>query len=167
MTDDLPMYAPLDSLPGTLGKVTRADVVACARSWIGTPFIHQHRAKAHGVDCAGLVIGVARELGIVEPDFDVNGYARTPDGVSLIAECEKFMDPISMWSLRPGNVLVLKFDLDPQHIGIVGDYMHGGLTLIHAYGTTDGKGKVEERRLDPGRMRVMIPLRAFALRGVE
>jgi cell wall-associated NlpC family hydrolase len=34
------------------GNSIRAAVVAEARSWLGTPFHHQGRVKAAGVDCA-------------------------------------------------------------------------------------------------------------------
>lgn len=159
-------YAPMDSQAGSAGRVTRYDVVREARSWLDTPYIHQHRSKGHGVDCVGLVIGVARALGLVEPDFDVTGYEPTPDGKTLLSECDRFMDRISFHLMKPGHVLVLRFDVDPQHMGIVGDYMHGGLTLIHAYARSNGKGRVEERRLD-SRGRVMVPVQAYAIRGIE
>lgn len=161
------MYAPIDSERGVAGQVTRADVVHEARDWIDTPYVHQHRAKGHGVDCAGLVIGVARNLGLVARDFDVNGYAQTPDGESLLRECDLFMDRIAMQLLRPGNVLVYAFDwrIGPQHLGVVGDYLHGGLSLIQALGTTDGKGRVIEWHIERSR-KGWKPVQAYALRGV-
>lgn len=167
--DDLPDFSPLDS-SHEQGLVTRYDVVKEARSWIDTNYVHQHRTKGHGVDCAGLVIGVARELGLVAPDFDVTGYERSPDGVSLLAVCDQFMTRIPMWTLKPGHVLVLSFGKKsggkPQHMGIVGDYMyHGELTLIQALGTSDGKGRVIESRLI--RRKDWKPVQAYALPGVE
>ena len=36
------------------------DIVTEARTWVRTPYHHQARLKGVGVDCAGLVIGVAR-----------------------------------------------------------------------------------------------------------
>lgn len=144
--------------------VTRSDVVVCARSWVRTPYQHQQRMKYVGVDCAGLVIGVARELCLVAADFDVNGYARRPDGVSMLAECDKFMSRIETRVAVPGDVLVMRFVTDPQHMAIVGDYLHGGLTMIHAHGTSDGKGRVTERRLDPSMLATVI--QAYALPGV-
>ena len=45
--------------------MNRQDVVTAAREWIDTPFHHQARLKGVGVDCVGLVIGVARELALV------------------------------------------------------------------------------------------------------
>lgn len=162
--EDTPFFVPLDSVPGVLGAVTRADVIAEARTWINTPYVHQHRAKGHGVDCAGLVIGVARALGLVAADFDVNGYARTPDGASLLVECDRFMDRIPIHELRPGNVLVIRFQKEPQHLGIIGDYLYGGLSFIQALGTVDGKGKVVEWRLHE--RRGWKHVQAYAMRGV-
>lgn len=123
--------------------VERAAVVAEARSWIGTPWVHQHRAKGVAVDCAGLVIGVARALGLLPAGFDVTGYGRHPDG-SLIAVCDQHMRRIHGNDLQPGDVLVVAIEKDPQHMGIVGDYRHGGLSLIHA---ASKAGQVVESRL--------------------
>lgn len=144
ISDDLPVFAPMDSGFGESGLVTRADVVSEARSWLGTSYVHQHRAKGVAVDCAGLVIGVMRELHLCAPDFDVTAYPRRPDGKTLLLLCDRFMRRIHTQDLRPGNVLVLAFRAEPQHLGIVGDYLYGGLSLIHALGTTDGKGSVVE-----------------------
>ncbi len=162
----LPNYAPLDSEPGEPGRVTRSDVISEARSWIGTPYVHQHRAKRHGVDCIGLVIGVCRELGVVAPDFDVNGYARKPDGQTFLSRCSEYMDPVVPEDAKPGHMLVLSFRREPQHMGILADYLYGGFSLIHAYGSTDGKGRVEEWNLHADR-KAFRPLAVFALRGVE
>jgi cell wall-associated NlpC family hydrolase len=161
--DSLPNFAPLDSIPGTRGATTRADVIAEARSWLDVPYVHQGRSRA-GVDCAGLVIVVARSLGLVAPDFDVNGYARTPDGSSLLEICDALMTRIQLWQLRPGNVLVIRFGQEPQHLGIVGDYLYGGLSLIQALGTSDGKGRVIEWQLT--KRKGWKPAQAYALRGV-
>lgn len=160
----LPTFVPLDSEPG-IGQVTRADVIAEARTWLDTPYVHQHRAKGHAVDCAGLVIGVARELGLVRPEFDVTGYSRDPDGVSMLDVCDRFMRRIPMDDLKPGNVLVYAFAKHPTHMGIVGDYLHGGLSLIQALGTTDGKGKVVEWNISRPR-KGWKPIQAYELPGV-
>jgi NlpC/P60 family putative phage cell wall peptidase len=117
-------------------------IVAEARSWIGTPYHHQARAKGVGVDCAGLVIGIARELGMVAPDFDISGYARRPDGWSFLSWSDQHMRRIPRAQMGPGSCVVVRFDQHPQHIGIVGDYVHGGLSIIHAI---QGRGVVETR----------------------
>jgi cell wall-associated NlpC family hydrolase len=142
--------------------IARADVVTCARTWIDTPYQHQARLRGVGVDCAGLVIAVARELGIVEPDFDVQGYARQPDGVSLLAWCDQSMTPVSQGDMQPGDVVVVAFDLAPGHLGIVGDYLHGGLSIIHSLGIT--AGRVVETRLQFSR--AMRFVRGYSMPGV-
>ena len=44
-------------------RACRGEVVATARSWIGTPYRHQGQLKGVGCDCLGLIVGVWRELG--------------------------------------------------------------------------------------------------------
>ena len=145
-----------------MSTVTRADVVAAARGWLDTPFHHQARLKGVGVDCAGLVIGVARELGLVAPDFDVSGYARQPDGVSLIGWCDQYMARVPQDQMQPGDVIVVAFDVDPQHLGILGDYRHGGLSIIQSLGVT-ARRVVETRLMFSSAMRYVA---AYRLPGV-
>ena len=44
----------------------RDDIVAAARSWLGTPYRHQMSLKGEGCDCIGLIRGVWREM--IEPE---------------------------------------------------------------------------------------------------
>lgn len=115
-----------------------------ARSYLGTPWRHQARKKDVGVDCVGLVVCVAREIGIVAPDWDVKGYSRIPDGKMLVHHLDERLTRIDRADLRPGDVVCVIFDKHPQHVGIVGDYTHGGLSLIHS---DSKRGKVLETRL--------------------
>lgn len=110
-----------------------ADVVTAARGLIGTPYHHQARVPGVGIDCAGVLIVVARQLGLVAPDFDVTGYPRVPDGVALRDYCEAHMVRVQTPVLG-GAVLASWKDGPPQHLGIVADYQHGGLSFIHADG---------------------------------
>ena len=48
--------------------MTRPDIVAAARGWIGTPYHHQASLKGVGCDCLGLLRGVWRELLGAEPE---------------------------------------------------------------------------------------------------
>jgi NlpC/P60 family putative phage cell wall peptidase len=43
-------------------------IIAIARSWIGTPYVHQASLKGVGCDCLGLLRGVWRELRGEEPE---------------------------------------------------------------------------------------------------
>lgn len=143
--------------------IARADVVAEARAWIGTPYHHQARVRGVGVDCAGLVIGVARALGIVPPEMDVCGYSRRPDGTSLLAHCDCWMARVPLDALQPGDVIVIRVEADPQHMAIVGDYLHGGLSMIHSL-DRQGKGSVIEHRLDERFRRRLVA--GYAMPGV-
>ena len=140
----------------------RTQIVEAARQWIDTPFHHQARLKGVGVDCVGLVIGVARELALVPQDLDVLGYPRTPDGTSLMATMRQHMTEIDRAAMQPGDVIVVSFDKDPQHLAILGNYRHGGLSIIHAAGNT---GRVIETRLMFSN--AMNFVAAFALPGIQ
>ncbi len=119
-------------------------IVETAREYLGTPYHHQARLKGFGVDCVGLLICVARDRGIVDSEFDIRGYNRVPDGVSLMHHLDDRMDRIGHDEMQPGDCVCVTFDADPQHVGIVGDYRHGGLSIIHA---ANRIGRVVEHRL--------------------
>jgi cell wall-associated NlpC family hydrolase len=121
--------------------ITRNLILSTARGWLGTPFHHQGRLLQVGVDCAGLIIGVARQLEMVAPDFDVEPYPRTPDGHSLMHLVDDNL--VRVQEMRFACVVALRFGNDPQHLGIVGNYRHGGFSIIHA-SSRDG-GVVETR----------------------
>lgn len=140
---------------------TAADIVAEAYTWLDTPWKHQHRTKGVAVDCAGLVIGVARELGLVAPDFDFTGYGRQADG-TLLAVCERFMTRIPRDQMGPGDVLVVAVEADPQHMGVLVPYRHGGVSLVHA---ASNAGRVVETRVMFARTFAFRA--AFRLPGVE
>lgn len=145
-------------------STTREAIVAEARTWVGTPFRHQARVKALGVDCVGLIVGVCRALGLVAPGFDVRAYPRLPDGHTLIAECDKHLRAIARDEMRAGDAIVARFDSGPQHFGIVAAYRHGGLAIIHA---ASSRGRVIETRLQFGAApRSMKFVAAYALPGV-
>lgn len=108
------------------------ETVRIAREYIGTPYHHQARLKGHGVDCVGLVVCVARELGVLPSNVDVTGYGRIPDGKALMHHLTAHLDEVQKEDMAPGDVVCVAFDKWPQHVGILGNYIHGGLSLIHA-----------------------------------
>lgn len=120
------------------------EIVDRARAYLGTPWMHQGRVKGHGVDCVGLLVCICREMGTIAPDWDIKGYSRIPDGKQLMRHMHEQMILIDRSEMQPGSVVCVAFDKHPQHVGIVGDYVHGGLSLIHA---DSRAGKVVEHRL--------------------
>jgi NlpC/P60 family putative phage cell wall peptidase len=144
-------------------RVTRAQVVAEARSWIGTAYQHQQRMKGVAVDCMGLPIGVARALGILEPSVDLLGYSRQPDGTLLTrvdGEATAYLEKIDQAAMQPGDLALLATQVLPNHFGIVADYRYGGLTLIHAVPL---RGVVEHRIDSTWRKRIVA---AYRPRGI-
>lgn len=118
---------------------SRMTVVAEARKWVGTPFAHTGRTE-HAVDCAGLVIKVAHALGLSA--FDFTCYTRHPDGFTLRMLCDEHMERRN--GMEPGDVALIRFFKQPQHLGIIGDYpVAGNVSLIHAH-----KAGVVEHILD-------------------
>lgn len=117
-------------------------LVAAARRYLGVPFRHRGRTSG-GLDCAGLLVLSYRAHGVELPDIRI--YGREPHRNGLVRAVEAGFGPALDRDPRPGDVLLMRFEEEPHHLGIVGDYAHGGLSLIHAYGTA---GKVVEHRLD-------------------
>lgn len=117
-------------------------IVSAARQWIGTPFHHQGRVMGAGCDCIGLVVGVAIALGV--PVRDASGYSRTPSGGHLQAALDAQLDRVQ--AVEPGRIVLMRFDGEPQHVGIVSrSEFTGELTLIHAWAQAR---RVVEHHLD-------------------
>lgn len=146
---------------------SNADVVASARRWLGTRFHHQGRLKrteSHhgGVDCLGLLVGVAEELDIRLPDgapaiiLDRTDYTHHPDTEYLKAQLMRVLETIPHDGISPGDILLLNIDASPQHLGIVSD-LNPGLGIIHAYAPARA---VVEHVLDSGwRQRIVAAYR--------
>lgn len=129
-----------------------------------TPFHHQGRVKGVGVDCVGLLIGVARDLDIVPADYEVEMYGRVPDGSTLLQQASaRMVRRPSGAALEPGCVVLVAVAVDPQHMGILGDYWHGGLSLIHALSTARPSRVVEARYMPSRALRFIA---AFDFPGV-
>lgn len=109
--------------------VCAEDVVFAARAQLGVPWMHQARLPGVALDCVGLVIIVARGLGLVDQDLDIVGYSRTPDG-RMLDLADMHMQRLAAPEI--GAVVIVACEIEPQHMGIVGDYRHGGWSIIHA-----------------------------------
>jgi NlpC/P60 family putative phage cell wall peptidase len=122
------------------------DVVIAARKWLGTPYQHQGRLLGVGVDCIGVCIKVAHELGLSE--FDTADYAASPDGVSLQAMADAHMDRIPFDDATVGDWLLLKWKAHPQHFALLTD-----IGVLHAYA---GAERVIETVLTPSWIRKIV-----------
>ncbi len=118
----------------------RADIVACARGWIGTPYRHQAATRAAGADCLGLVRGVWRELHGGEPEA-IPAYSMDwsePQGEELLwAAASRHLIP-RRGPPGAGDVLLFRMRARSvaKHLGIMTDAGAGSLSgarFVHAY----------------------------------
>lgn len=133
--------------------IGRDAICAEARTWLETPYQHQAHVRGHGCDCGGLIGGVAVALGLLPTDWwetafaPLAGYARQPSAGSLLHVLDAFMPRIEPETAQPGDVLVIRFRAEPQHVGFLVPYVHGGAALLHALNANAAR-KVVEHRLD-------------------
>lgn len=124
----------------------RADIIACARTYIGTPFQHQGRIKGRAMDCVGLVLCVGKELGLSVPDYPLN-YDPEPTDDTVLRECKKYLREILVEQMQPGDVACMDVGgrvVMPSHTCIISP-LAPGVGIIHAYNWI---GKVCEHTLD-------------------
>jgi hypothetical protein len=135
---------------------TRADIVRVARSYIGTPYVLMGRQPGYKIDCAGVIVCCARDIGAVAADFDIEPYTSNLAGPPVLETLDGFMGDriLSSDQLQMGDCVAVKFSRHPQHVGIVGDYkpQAGLLTLIHATNGTRPAQVVEHRLTFDGKM---------------
>jgi cell wall-associated NlpC family hydrolase len=111
--------------------ITPDTVVAGARAYLGVPWRHQGRSL-RGLDCAGLVVLVARDLGLA--DYDATGYGRRAQGFGFVEHFRGNMDAVAVPDGRPGDVLVFADQAYPCHCGFLTS-RHGVPHLLHAHAT--------------------------------
>jgi cell wall-associated NlpC family hydrolase len=129
----------------------RETLVAQARQYLGVRFAHQGRSKQTGVDCLGLLLCVAQDIGLRLKQQEVRRYDRTDYGAypcpeMLRGQLDHALKRVD--DAQVGDVLLLKIEGRPQHLALVSDYpQQDMLGMIHAYAPMR---KVVEHRLDAG-----------------
>ncbi len=118
-------------------ELHRARVVAEARRWIGTPYVHQAAALGAGTDCLGLIRGVWRGLYGAEPE-QPPAYSMDwsePQGYELLwhAACRHLV-PKPMHVPALGDVLLFRMRAGAvaKHLGIQSQ-TGAAPRFIHAY----------------------------------
>lgn len=138
-----------------LAEVTRCDVVAAARGWIGTPYRHQAACKGAGCDCLGLVRGVWREICGAEP-VPVPAYTMDwsePQGEERLWDAARLYLFERRGAVVPGDVILFRMRAGSvaKHLGIVAE-VGSTTSFIHAY---SGRGVVESPLSGPWARRVV------------
>lgn len=116
------------------------NVVDAARAYLGCPFEHQGRTR-HGLDCAGLILLAYRDAGVLFED--IKGYGRNPHKDGLQQAVERQLHAVD--DMQPGDVLLMRFIREPQHVALVTDLPDGRIGVIHAHSQV---GRVVEHALD-------------------
>lgn len=143
-----------------MALISRAEIIAEARSWVGTPYHHQASRKGAGADCLGLVRGVWRACLGTEPEappaYSADWHA---EGSELLYEAlARHMCMTSPADAAPGDVLIFRMHsrAPARHAAI----LVAPERIVHAYWSR----AIVESRLGPfWRKRIAA---AFAFPGV-
>jgi NlpC/P60 family putative phage cell wall peptidase len=89
----------------------RADIVALARGWLGTPYHHQASLKGVGCDCLGLVRGVYAEAcgqpAETPPPYS-RDWAEASARETMIEAAARHLTPVDIGAAEPGDVLIFR-----------------------------------------------------------
>lgn len=120
--------------------ITGHEIVVKARQFIGTPYHHLGRVKGAGIDCVGLIVGIGKELGLINEDY--KRYTKHPAKHILTDQLERSsLKPVDKPAI--GDIIIFWISPKtraPQHMGIKSER---GIIHVHA-----GVGRVVEHALD-------------------
>ncbi|MEL6373393.1 MAG: NlpC/P60 family protein [Pseudomonadota bacterium] len=102
----------------------RAQVVACANAWLGTPYHHQASRRGAGTDCLGLVRGVYRDLygrEAAKPPPYTRDWAEALGKETLLKAAAVHLQSVSRSMPLPGDVVAFRWrpDAPAKHLGIM------------------------------------------------
>lgn len=135
---------------------TQQRIVAEARAWIGTPYLHQASVRGAGADCLGLLRGIWRTLYGDEPER-VPPYTQDwaePSGQELLREAaDRWLARKPLSERATGDILLFRMrdDSIAKHLGIAAE-LGVEATFIHAY---TGHGVVESPLSGPWERRIV------------
>ena len=117
--------------------MTSDELVAEARLWIGTPYVHQASVRGHGADCLGLLRGLWRSRFKCEPE-PVQPYSEDwaePQRIEVLEQaCRRHMERKPVEHEELGDVLLFRMRQGAiaKHLGLqsrLGDQAK----FIHAF----------------------------------
>lgn len=120
--------------------ISRREIVEEARRYLDTPFKHMGRIPGVGLDCAGVVVCIAQNLGLSGDYVDLTYYPRDPVSMMMTDIIEQHMDKIPVSAATAGDVIHIAWAKYPQHLAV----MSGDETIIHAH---EDAGRVVETHL--------------------
>ena len=102
----------------------RQRIVEEAKSWLGTPYVHQASCKGAGCDCLGLIRGVWRAVIGPEPEqpppYSPDWAERNGAETMLAAAIRHLLRKPDDAVIEPGDVLLFRYraHLPAKHAGI-------------------------------------------------
>ena len=141
------------------------DAVAAARTWIGTPYLHQGSHKGVGTDCLGLLRGVWRDVFGDEPETPPaysQDWGDDPSNPVLLDAATRHLIRKPLHQSASGDVLIFQMrpHAAPKHVGLQAD-VGTDPTFIHAY---SGHAVLESPLSAPWHRRIAARF-AFPLKG--
>ena len=109
-------------------------IVTIARSWIGTPYIHQASVKGAGCDCLGLLRGVWRDhFGrepVLPPPYSAD-WAEASGRETLAEAARAHLLELPMLNFTAGDVVLFRWreGLPAKHCAIA----VSPTTMVHAH----------------------------------
>jgi len=129
----------MSKIPSFSSTISRIQIIDAARSWVGTPYVHQASAKGAGSDCLGLIRGVWREVYGHEPeappaytpDWNERHWKQGAGEEALLSAAQRHMAARPDDKFEPGDVLIFRVAADgpAKHCGIA----TAPDRFIHAY----------------------------------
>ena len=133
-----------------------------ARQFVGARWRHQGRSRDRGIDCAGVVILTAKQLGVLPSDFDITGYLRAPNPEKFVGQFKRFLVEKPVPKMASDDVVLMHDNSYPCHCGILSIHpRYGTLSVIHS---SAGLRKTVEEPLSSGVGRTIT--HCFEMRGI-
>lgn len=125
------------------GADLRAEVVAEARTWLKTPFMHQQGLKGFGVDCLMLMRAIGENSQVMpritrrQEERYWKYYGRRPQPVQMRKCLEEFLVEIPKGEAAVGDLMWSHWGNDmPIHMAVISCF-ENRRTLIHAIWLVD------------------------------
>lgn len=122
-------------------EIDANQLIQYARTWLGTPWVHNQCCLGHGVDCIRFVMECYSHFGAYPGEYD--NYDRQPRANSLINYLSGLPSTFLVGEkegIAPGQLLVLKVKKIPHHVAIATSKG----TMIHADSSSYVKRVVEQ-----------------------
>jgi NlpC/P60 family putative phage cell wall peptidase len=134
---------------------TGSRAVTEARTWVGTPYLHQTSVKGAGTDCLGLLRGVWRVLIGEEPEAVppyTDDWAEPSQDEALFAAADRWLLRKKVADAETGDVLLFRMRQGSvaKHLGIQTE-IGARAAFIHAY---SNHGVVESPLSQPWQRRI-------------